>query len=159
MRLTNCGNEIALVGRDELESVHIENAQVHLAGCGIEPSRHVGHERRRDNGQLVARGLPQVTVRAGLALELRELAGPVIRALQRLQADHSDNDEQHGQQTERDRELRTDGDWEARDEARKAVYALSSFCIWRKKAKSVPSLMICSGVFVNCFASDSLSAK
>jgi hypothetical protein len=65
------------------------------------------------------------------------MIGAGIRAIQRLQTDDADDKQEHGQEPERDDELGPDRYRQARNKAREAVYAFSSFCIWRKNEKSV----------------------
>jgi hypothetical protein len=142
MCLPDLGHQIGLVCRYELDPVKIEYPEVHLASGGLELGGRTRCERGGDDRQLIAGRLAKVSVGVGLSLQLGELIGPRVGAFQRLEADDPDDEQEHRQQPERDHELGADRYGEARNETREALYAVSSVCIWRKKAKSDPSATI-----------------
>ena len=159
MSITDLRDQVALVRSHELEPIDVRDTEVDLPGRGLELRRRAGRKRRRDGRQVLCRRLAKIPIGRGLALKLGQLVGARVRVLEREQSDSAGKQKQRREESERHRELRADGNGKTRNEAREAIYAFSSFCIWRKKAKSVPSLMICSGVFVSSFASASCSAK
>jgi len=114
MGLAHQLDQLALVGRDELETLGVEPGEVELPGRRVELSGAGGGECRGDGGQLIARALPEVPVRGGLPLELGQMVGARVRVAEQGDADEADDQQEGDEQSEKGRELRAYRDRDAR---------------------------------------------